>query len=167
MKRIIVISDTHIPHSTESLPEKFLNELKSCDICFHLGDFVEYPVFEFLSKKIKTYGVCGNMDEDEIQKKLPLKQIVDVDGVKFGLTHGRGFPGHLINTVQQIFEDDFSKLDVIVFGHSHKTLNEVINDKIFFNPGSLTDQVFAQTNSYGIIEVHNGEIKSRRIVEIE
>ena len=55
---------------------------------------------------------------------------------------------------------EFGKVDVIVFGHTHSSQNEIKNGVLFFNPGSVTDKVFAKENSYGILEI-NSSIKGR------
>jgi predicted phosphodiesterase len=46
-----------------------------------------------------------------------------------------------------MFESD--RIDIIVYGHSHRSQNKVINDILFFNPGKATD-------SFGILTI-NGE----------
>ena len=40
----------------------------------------------------------------------------------------------------------FGELDVIVYGHSHKALNEVIDGVLLFNPGIAR-------SSYGILTI--------------
>jgi putative phosphoesterase len=61
-----------------------------------------------------------------------------------------------------ILKSEFSqeKPDIIIFGHSHVPKNEYIDGTLFFNPGSVTDTVYAPYRSYGIIEIDKGEIKA-------
>jgi len=80
---------------------------------------------------------------------------------KIGLIHGYGAPKDIINTVRK----EFDKVDVIVFGHSHKAINIKKDGIIFFNPGSPTDSIFAPYKSYGIIEVGDKTIEGK-IVKI-
>ena len=80
---------------------------------------------------------------------------------RIGLIHGYGASANLIDTVK----GEFKGVDAIIFGHSHAPVNMVKDGVLFFNPGSPTDKVFAQTNSYGIIEVDDKKIEGK-IVEI-
>jgi predicted phosphodiesterase len=51
--------------------------------------------------------------------------------------------------VRKLFESD--RIDTIIYGHSHRSQNKVINDILFFNPGKAAD-------FFGIITL-NGEAK--------
>ena len=161
--KIVVISDTHIPDKEVSLPSRLQEEIKDADMVIHAGDFVSIEVLE----KIKSLcanvrAVCGNMDTPEMRNILPQKEIFKVGRYKIGIIHGYGAPHNLVETLSDEFKAE--KLDIVIFGHSHSALNEKIRDTLFFNPGSLTDKMFAKVNSYGIIEV-NDKIEAR-IVEI-
>jgi len=161
--RILVLSDTHIPVNAEHIPEPVLAEAKNCELCIHAGDFIDYSVYETLSSLVRTIGVCGNMDNDSIRRKLPGKKIITVEDIKIGITHGRGAPDTLVNYVQNLFAGEWDDLDMIIFGHSHQALDKTINGKHFFNPGSCTDTMFAPFNSYGILEINKKEIHSKII----
>jgi predicted phosphodiesterase len=52
-----------------------------------------------------------------------------------------------------VFESD--RIDIIVYGHSHRPQNKVINDVLFFNPGKAAD-------SFGILTI-DGEAKGEMI----
>ncbi|MDP2922762.1 MAG: metallophosphoesterase [Candidatus Omnitrophota bacterium] len=164
--RILVISDTHIPLAAKKLPAIIEEEAKGSDCCLHAGDFVSNEVFEALSRLTKTYAVYGNMDNSELKKKLPEKESIDFEGVRLGLIHGRGSPVNLIDCIKREFSEEFKKLDIVVFGHSHYPLDKEIDKKIYFNPGSPTDKVFTPYCSYGILEIE-GKVIKRRIVKIE
>ena len=164
--RILVISDTHIPANKSKLPAVIEEEAKMCDCCLHCGDFIAYSVYKTLNSWIKTYGVCGNMDNGEIYRKLPSKQIIKLEEVTLGLTHGRGHPNNLINYINHEFSQEFKEIDIFAFGHSHYPLNKEIEGKIYFNPGSSTDKISVPHCSYGILEITGKKIK-RRLVKIE
>ena len=66
--------------------------------------------------------------------------------------HGWGAPLNLIDVLKTAFKED--NPDIIIFGHSHKPMNELIGTTLFFNPGSATDAA-AGDNSYGIIEIND------------
>ncbi len=163
--KILVVSDTHLHTTKKDLPERLLEDLKSSDVCIHAGDFVEYTVFKELSSITTTYGVCGNMDDYHLRNKLPPKQIIELGSIKIGLTHGRGSPYNIISVVNSVFKEEFPEIKIFIFGHSHTPLDTIIDGKIYFNPGSPTDRIFAPYNSYGIIEIKDGKLE-RRIVKI-
>ena len=160
--RIIVLSDTHIPITTKSLPKKIIEELRISSLCLHCGDFVDISVVEEISKYVKLIGVRGNMDSPQVQKTFPDKQVITVEDIKIGLIHGGGSP---FNILERVKKELGPNLDIYIFGHTHSPYNEICEGKIFFNPGSPTDKVFAKSNSYGILNVEAGEIK-REIVKI-
>lgn len=159
--RIGVISDTHIPNATDSLPKKILEDFKEVDLIVHAGDLVDMSVLEKLKSVCNNVkAVRGNMDSYEVRKNLPEKEVFTVGKHRIGLMHGYGAPRNLIEVLAQAFKDE--KPDLIIFGHSHSAYNEEKNGILFFNPGSPTDKVFAQHNSYGIIEI-NDKIEAKVI----
>jgi len=164
--RILVISDTHMPARAKVLPEIIKKEAGKSDCCLHCGDFITYSVFESLSSMVKTYGVCGNMDDITVKSKLPEKQVLKFEQVTLGLTHGEGHPDNLINYVKKKFKDEFSQIDIFVFGHSHNPSDCKIGEKIYFNPGSPTDRIIAPYLSYGILEINGKNIKTK-VIKIE
>jgi len=164
--RILVISDTHIPTAASRLSLLVEEEAKKSDCCIHAGDFVSYSAYEALSNLKKTYAVCGNMDQDRLKAELPKQRILEFEGIKLALTHGSGHPANLIDYIGSQFRSDLEKIDIFVFGHSHCATNKEIDGKVYFNPGSPTDKVFASYRSYGILEITGTKIE-RRIVKIE
>lgn len=160
MKRIGVLSDTHIPKAAQDLPEKVYKELRSVDMIFHAGDLVEISVLEKLQDIAPTHAVCGNMDTQEVRAALPQKDTITVLGFKIGLIHGYGPPGRITEAVRS----EFNRVDAIVFGHSHSALSKEIKKTLFFNPGSPTDKIFAVYNSFGILEI--GDKITGRIIRL-
>ncbi len=159
--KIVVISDTHIPLHANSIPKTILDSFRGADVIVHAGDLVELSVLDTLKTICNNIkAVCGNMDSPEVKKHLPEKQIFSIGRVRIGVTHGRGAPTHLIETVSNLFKNE--KVDIIIFGHSHSPFNEKRHGILYFNPGSLTDTYFSSYNSFGIIEI-DGEIKAEII----
>ncbi|UCG35608.1 MAG: metallophosphoesterase [Candidatus Omnitrophota bacterium] len=164
--RILVISDTHIPLTAETLPPLIEKEAKKSDCCLHAGDLISKEVLQKLSSLTKTYAVYGNMDDPELKRELPQKLIIPCEEVTIGLTHGRGSPANLIQIIQKEFAKEKKQIDIFVFGHTHSPIDREINGKIYFNPGSPTDTFFTPYRSYGILEIEGKSIK-RRIIRIE
>ncbi len=152
MKRIGVLSDTHIPKAAPDVPKEVYEEFKGVDLILHAGDLTELSVLEALEKIAPVKAVCGNMDTEEVRARLPEKDTIIIEKFKIGLIHGYGPPSRLAETVSK----EFRGVDVIVFGHAHSTMNEKIKKTLFFNPGSPTDRIFAPYNSFGILEIGSG-----------
>lgn len=157
--RILVISDTHITAPDENSFKEIEEEIEESDCCIHAGDFTTYPVYQKLSKKIKTYAVAGNMDDDQIADKLPKKDIFELNGFTFALIHGGGTPNNIEHYVTYQFHKKYDQIDLFIFGHSHQAVDHQINNKIYFNPGSIGDTITSSEKTYGIIEIKNKKIK--------
>jgi putative phosphoesterase len=158
--KILVISDTHLSGSIKDIPKAIYDEARTCDLIIHAGDVINPEILKKLKAIGQVKAVYGNMDPDEIRNKLPAREIVKAGKFKIGLVHGEGAPANLVDYAKKAFKSE--KLDCIIFGHSHSPLNEVVDGCLMFNPGSVTDKIFATFNSYGILET-NGEIKGRII----
>ena len=162
MKRILVISDTHVPERAQKLPPQFVNQIRSEEIIVHAGDFTNLEVLQELQKLGKVYAVWGNMDEGRVKKVLPEKEILEIEGKKIGIYHGSGAPDNLEKKVYDKFDQN---LDVIVFGHSHTPYNQKLENCLMFNPGSLSGNKNTGLPSYGILNIDQSEIWGE-IVEI-
>lgn len=149
--KIGVLSDTHIPGTAKDLPKVIYDEFKEVDLIIHAGDFVEMEFLKKLSGFKKTIAVYGNLDSSEVVNSLKAKEVIEAGGFRIGLIHGWGAPDGLIERIGAEFKGE--RIDCIVFGHSHRPMNETKNGILFFNPGSPTDKIFAPYNSYGMLEI--------------
>lgn len=149
--RIGVISDTHLSSGNCELPEKLISGLEGCGLIIHAGDLVDISVLDSLKKISKVEAVYGNMDSHNVRSELEDKKILNIQGKKICVMHGYGHPDKLVDILKNEFFSE--KPDIIIFGHSHVPKNEYIDGILFFNPGSVTDTVFAPYRSYGIIEI--------------
>ena len=152
--RIGVLSDTH----SLNLPAQLLTALKEMQLIIHAGDVCDAGVLKTLQAIAPVKAVQGNMDEPALKKKLPLKEIIEVEGIAIGVAHGHGQQRSALSNVQEQFKG--SAVDIVIFGHSHQPFNEKIGPTIYFNPGSPNDAVRAPYFSYGLIEITNGKIKT-------
>jgi len=139
--RIGVVSDTHLT-SFAQVPDRILIALAEVDLIIHAGDFVTRDVLDGLRRLGEVKVVWGNMDSDELKRVLPEKELLLIEGKRIGITHGWGSPYGIEDRVGGMFED----VDVVVFGHSHQSKNEIKKGILFFNPGQAR-------NSFGILTV--------------
>jgi len=150
--RIGVLADTHV-HMLEHLPKKIIDAIATADLIIHAGDFTDVQVLKELKRLREVKAVQGNMDSMELKTVLPVKEIVEIENKRIGITHGSGSPWGIEGRVRKMFESD--RIDIIVYGHSHRSQNKVIDDILFFNPGKATD-------SFGILTI-DGEAKGEII----
>lgn len=165
--KIGVLSDTHLSNisgvissvkhifrnkrTIEDLRKLIIRYFHDVDLIIHAGDFVELAVLEMLRDFAPLKAVQGNMDSNEIRTRLPEKNMLLLEGVTIGITHGSGGPQGILDRVNARFGDEH--VDAIVFGHTHHPINEIQEGILFFNPGSPTDRIFAPYNSLGLIEI--------------
>jgi putative phosphoesterase len=154
--RIVVLADTHV-HMLKHIPKKIINAISTVDLIIHAGDFTDVKLLEELKRLREVKAVQGNMDSMEIKTLLPVKEIIEVENKLIGITHGSGSPWGIERRVKKMFESN--PIDVIVYGHSHRSQNKVIDGILFFNSGKAAD-------SFGILTIDrevNGEIINCRL----
>jgi putative phosphoesterase len=162
--RITVLSDTHIPQRAKDIPQRLWEEIKQADLVLHAGDVVTPLVLENIAQYTPIRAVRGNMDSVELQTVLPDQDLVEIEGVKIGLAHGRGVPNQVKFYVQSLFEGQ--DLQVLVFGHSHRPELTKENGVWYLNPGSPTDKIFTPYLSYAQMEVDKGCITEIKILSL-
>ena len=150
--KIGVISDTHAT-SFDQLPDQILRTLAEVDLIVHAGDFVARDVLDGLKRLGEVKAVAGNMDSEEVKRILPEKEILIIEGKRVGIIHGWGSPYGIDDRVGGMFDD----VDIIVYGHSHYSQNEMKKGILFFNPGQAK-------NSFGILTI--GQEVSGEIINL-
>lgn len=151
MKKIVIVSDTHIPVRAKKLPQELVAECQNADFIIHAGDWQTMDVFHELSAYAKTDGVTGNVDPWDILDRFGKKKIFEIEGLKIGVIHGDG----IRNTTEQRAFDAFAddNVDIIVFGHSHVPVMRDEGSVTLFNPGSPTDKRRQSQYSFGLLEI--------------
>jgi hypothetical protein len=135
--KIAVISDTH-----SLLREEIIEKIKECEMIIHAGDIASKETMEKLEDLGTTYFVRGNADKGSWAESAPEQLDIDIYGVKIYIIHNR----------KQI-RDDVSEKDIVIYGHSHKYLEEYINNVCYFNPGSCGPRRFHQEITMAILTI--------------
>lgn len=150
--KILVIADTHVKSIAE-LPATVSEKLNEADMIIHLGDFGDVELCHELRETGRFKAVYGNHDNKSVRKLLPEKDIIEVNGKKLALYHGRGcYPifgmsSHLASHFKG------TKVDAILFGHTHVAANEMVDGTLFFNPGTTAHKFPTLKPSYGILTI--------------
>lgn len=154
--KILVVSDTH-GAVFESIAERIKKE-KDIDLMIHCGDkFKDAKKLAAMIGIEDYYNVVGNCDYD-ISGELNMLDL-KIEGKHVLITHG-----HLQNVKDGL--DDLQILaeamnaDIVLFGHTHISHDELINNIHYFNPGSTILPKNGKA-SYGIVEISDGIIKTR------
>ncbi|ADD69181.1 phosphodiesterase, MJ0936 family [Denitrovibrio acetiphilus DSM 12809] len=152
---LLIISDTHTDSITK-LPPAVIDAAKKADGIIHAGDVVSYKVISgLIDINPNVYAVKGNMDPASGENVLPLKRVLEAEGVRIGIAHGEGSPQGIENRLLYTFADD--KVDIIIFGHTHVPFWGVIGEVHFLNPGSPTNKRTEPQHSYAILKLDDGK----------
>jgi uncharacterized protein len=153
--RLAVISDTHLPRGGRALPAACLEQLRAADAILHAGDFMELSVLEELERLgPPVHAVRGNVDSAELQARLPLTRIVQIDGARIAMVHDGGPSDGRLGRLRRRFPE----ADAAVFGHSHIPLHEERDGFAIFNPGSPTERRRSPRHTMGIATVSGGRV---------
>ncbi|MBU0467658.1 MAG: YfcE family phosphodiesterase [Candidatus Omnitrophica bacterium] len=155
--KIGVTSDTH----DRGLPKQMLDDFQDVDLIIHAGDACSLDAINELKNIAEVIAVFGNMDDMQVREGYREKLIIKKEGASIGIFHGRGSAKKVLDFVVEEFKDE--KVDVVVFGHSHCAIKEVIDGILYFNPGSPNDKFCAPYCAYGILEVKDGKVDAKII----
>lgn len=128
-----IISDTH-----GKLPAEVFDHFEGVEAILHAGDVDREEILIELEAIAPVHGVMGNMDGSELSHRLPLRQVVELDGVRVGLAHGHlhGGPSDRHRRLREAFADDGVQL--IVYGHTHRSCADTGETPWVVNPGSAS-----------------------------
>ena len=152
-----VISDTHIPYRATNIPKKVFEEFKDVDLILHAGDIEELSVLDELKKIAPVKAVNGNCD---YHPALNDYEVMKIENVKIGLTHGTVYPKG--DTQQLYYLAKELGVDVLISGHTHKSLIKQVNDVLLLNPGSPT-QPRSTEASIMLIKIENSNLEAKII----
>lgn len=145
------ISDTHIPVRAQKLPKQVFEAFDGVDLILHAGDLVSEEVILQLRAIAPVEAVAGNCDPLYLSERLPRTRLLQLAGFSIGLTHGHiGSPE--LSTPKRALAL-FESSDLVVFGHSHRPYNNIVQGVHLFNPGSPTDRRGAPQHSVGLIKL--------------
>jgi len=174
-----VVADTHVPDHMAALPPALWEALAGVDAILHAGDICVPRVLTALEQVAPVYAVAGNRD---LLLRLPLDRVLTFGGVRLGLTHGHGgwrqyapvkVRADYAGTVLLVSHDRafldrvrqrFTDVEVIVFGHSHRPVNERRGGVLLFNPGSLGPAYYAPHGpAIGRLVIADGAVQATLI----
>lgn len=144
--RIAILSDTH-----GLLRPQVVDYLKSADAILHGGDINRPQIVDQLRQYAPLYVVRGNNDKDWAEG-IPHDLTVTLGGVTFCMVHNK-----------KELPADLTGVNVVVFGHSHKYLQEEREGILWLNPGSCGPRRFHQEITLMMVQVADGSIQVEKI----
>ncbi len=156
--RLGIISDTH-----GLLRAEVFETFKEVDHILHGGDVGTWDILIELQTLAPVTAVYGNTDGPELRGKLTQVAYVELDGFEIVVTHGDQF-GH---PTPAVLHDAFPRAEIIVFGHTHKPLLELVDRTVtVINPGGAGPKRFGLAPSVGILELEPGIPPRARLVAL-
>lgn len=139
--KIAILSDTH-----GLLRPEVTERLKTVDVILHGGDINKQSIVDELRQYAPLYVVRGNNDKDWAEA-IPHDLTVTLGGVTFFMVHNK-----------KEVPKDLSGVNVVVFGHSHKYMQQEQDSVLWLNPGSCGPRRFHQEITMMLAEVADGRI---------
>lgn len=143
--RIAILSDTH-----GLLRPEVVEYLKTADVILHGGDINKQSIVDELRQYASLYIVRGNNDKEWAQD-IPHDLTLTLDGMTFVMVHNK----------KEV--PDLTGADVVVFGHSHKYLQEEKDGVLWLNPGSCGPRRFHQEITMMMAELTGSSLRVEKI----
>lgn len=160
--RLAAVSDTHLPKFGRALPRVLVAGIRAArvDLIVHLGDFTEPFVPELFATLGPFDAVAGNNDGADLLSRFGRCKVLELSGVRIGLTHGDlGLGSTSPERARRAFAGD--GVATVLFGHSHAPLVErVPGGLLLVNPGSPTDKRAQPRYSWALVEIEGGEVRA-------
>jgi len=123
---VAIISDTHA-----HLDERIVDIIKQCDYAIHAGDICGEEILISMKPKTgKVFAVAGNNDYGDIPHTLDVDLPGGTIAVEHGHIHGMHKPSH------ESLRKAHPNAKVIVYGHTHKMLQDKTELPWVINPGA-------------------------------
>jgi putative phosphoesterase len=166
--RIGVVADTHLPRFGRALPRALVYGLRDASVeqILHLGDWTHPLAVALLEDLAPVDGVAGNNDPPTLVERFGLVKVVQIDGVRLGLTHGHLGAGRTTpERAQDIFAHE-PDLGAILFGHSHIPLVTAPAHEgrpWLINPGSPTDKRRQPRFTWVLLTLDGGRVADAQV----
>ncbi|MDD5289260.1 MAG: metallophosphoesterase family protein [Dehalococcoidales bacterium] len=164
--RIGLISDTHVREpghraglstlTAEVLPIQVRDAFQGVDLILHAGDVYTLPVLDKLETVAPVLVSEGDDDPFEVvnDPRVKHEQFLTIEGITIWVSHYGRLAENFIGDLP----------DVIVFGHSHKSVIGHRDGALWINPGSPTFPGYEHiAGSVAILTIKDGKVDARLI----
>ena len=154
--RVGIVSDTHMFGRSRELPLALTTGFQGVDLILHAGDWMDEHIPDLFELIAPVDGVAGNNDGMEIVQRFGRSKMLHLSGYRIGIVHGDGGRGTTLERAIDEFSD--TKVDCIIFGHSHIPYQAVHHGILMLNPGSPTDKRRQPRYSFGILKLEEAMV---------
>ena len=129
-----------------------MDVLRTCDCILHGGDINKPEILDELRPLASIYAVRGNNDR-EWAEGLAKTLRFTIEGVEFFMTHNK-----------KDVDWNLGSARVVIFGHTHKYFEKIIDGRLWLNPGSCGRRRFNQEITMAVMTVDQGTFMTEKIV---
>lgn len=144
--KLAILSDTH-----GLLRPEVVEYLKTANAILHGGDINRPAIVEELKQYAPLYIVRGNNDK-EWAEAIPHHLTFTLEGVTFAMVHNK-----------KELPVDLTGVKVVVFGHSHRYVQEEKGGILWLNPGSCGPRRFHQEITMMMAEITEGTLQVEKV----
>jgi len=144
-----VMSDTH-----GLLRPEVMKSFKGVDLILHAGDVGDPEVIDNLESVAPVVAVRGNMDYGSWADRLPVSKSLVIGKTRLFLIHDIEWIDHQMA---------FQSYQVIITGHTHRSLIDEQDKILFVNPGSAGHKRLRHPVSIGKLFLRNGQLDAQLI----
>lgn len=144
--KLAILSDTH-----GLLRPQVITYLNTADAILHGGDINRPAIVDQLRQYAPLYIVRGNNDKDWAAE-IPHDLTLTLGGVTLYMVHNK-----------KEVPADLTGVDAVVFGHSHKYIQEERDGRLWLNPGSCGPRRFHQEITMMMAEITDGRLRVEKI----
>lgn len=156
--RLGILSDTH-----GKLRPDVLDAFAQVDHILHGGDVGQIQLLDQLERLAPVTAVYGNVDGLDVRRRCAQVARLELEGLLVAVTHGDQFG----SPTPDILHREFPDADVIVYGHTHRPLLELVDKTVtVMNPGSAGAARFGIPPSIGIMELEVGIPPRARLIPL-
>ena len=107
--------------------------LAGASLVLHAGDVGRDAILDALESIAPLHAIRGNVDRAGRVAELPATRSVEIEGRRLHLVHARA---------DLDIDPRGAGVDVVVSGHSHRAVEEVLDGVLYLNPGSVGPRRF-------------------------
>ncbi|KZM52320.1 metallophosphoesterase [Aeribacillus pallidus] len=146
--KVLIISDSH--GLTDVLVEIKKRHINEVEAIIHCGDSELNDGAEQIQDMLIVKGNCDFLGS------FPNEIIETIGTYRFFITHGHLYS--VKTTLMKLkYRAEEAQANIVCFGHSHIAGAELVDGKLFINPGSIFLPRMRNEKTYAILELMNGQ----------
>ncbi len=144
--RIGLISDTH-----GILRPEVFDRLAGVDHILHAGDIGPPDILVELAAIAPVTAVWGNTDGFEIRERVESMARLELGGLRIAVLHGHQLGSPTPEALRRAVPD----VNVIVYGHTHRPLEDAADGVLVVNPGAAGAARFGIPPTLALLHVED------------